>query len=227
MPSWETKAADEFDQWAKSGRADGMESGHNHGAQHILSKWSFSKGSNVLDVGCGYGWLLRRMLKLGAESGTGVDISSDMIKRAKKDQLKGEHYCVASADQLPFDGAHFTHITNIESLYYYEHPEKALSEWLRVAKPSAKLGIMVDLFYENKGSHPWIDALEIPAHLLSISEYVEMLSKTGWKNISFKKVIDPSPIKNSKIFVSSSYFPNYSLYREFRETGSLILTAEA
>jgi hypothetical protein len=86
---------------------------------------------------------------------------------------------------------------------------------------------MVDLYYENKGSHPWIDALEIPAHLLSISEYVEKLSKTGWKNISFKKIIDPSPIKAPKAFVPSPYFPNYSLYREFRETGSLILTAEA
>ena len=52
----------------------------------------------------------------------------------------------ASADGLPWPDASVTHILNIESIYYYPDPAVAQAEWARVAKPGARLTVLVDLY---------------------------------------------------------------------------------
>ena len=183
MSSWEKNAAQEFDQWQRKGRADGMAVGHRHGTEGILQQWQFGPDSRVLDVGCGQGWLVRHICEQGISLGVGVDISEEMIKHAQQFSGLNSQYLVSSASILPFESGFFSHVISIESLYYHTDPAVSLLEWHRVSKAGGKLGIMVDLYKENHGSHAWVDALNIPVHLLSIAEYIELLES---KSSQFK-----------------------------------------
>ncbi|REK74992.1 class I SAM-dependent methyltransferase [Paenibacillus paeoniae] len=42
------------------------------------------QGQRVLDLGCGYGWHCRYAMEMGAKSVVGVDLSDNMLKRARE-----------------------------------------------------------------------------------------------------------------------------------------------
>lgn len=226
MSSWEKNAAQEFDQWQLKGRADGMAAGHWHGTEGILQQWQFGPNSRVLDVGCGQGWLVRHICEQGVSLGVGVDVSEEMIKHAQQFSTPHSQFLVSSASNLPFENDFFSHVISIESLYYHTDPSASLLEWYRVSKAGGKIGIMVDLYQENSGSHAWVDALNIPVHLLSIEEYIEILEQAGWQNVSTQQILDPRPIKSEADFEPSAYYPSYADYKAFRAAGSLILTGD-
>ncbi len=66
------KVADEFGHWAQIGKDQAMEKGHGHFTDEALSTWNLNSDHHVLDMGCGNGWALRRMIQRGAGSGVGV-----------------------------------------------------------------------------------------------------------------------------------------------------------
>ena len=72
-------AADEFDIWADNGRGDAMERGHTAMTNAAIEGWSMTNASRALDVGCGSGWTLRKLIAAGAGSASGVDISPKMV----------------------------------------------------------------------------------------------------------------------------------------------------
>ena len=154
-----------------------------------------------------------------------LDLSPKMIERAKAQAGDSESYFVASAQELPFQDASFDKILSVESLYYYEDPFVALQEWYRIARPGAQIGILIDLFQENDGSHSWVDALSIPVHLLSIDEYISLLERAGWSQCSHQFFHDHRPRKKEEDFHADAYWPSYAHYLRFKEVGSLALSA--
>ena len=130
-----THLATEFDQWAQAGRGASMAQGHWDVTMQLLDLVDFSAADRVLDVGCGNGWLVREMLNRGARSGTGIDISPEMVSVSRRGNryLDRESYIVSNGENLPLDSETVNVITNVESLYYYPEPQEALDEWYRVA----------------------------------------------------------------------------------------------
>lgn len=226
MNEQEKRVQEEFDQWSDAGRAESMARGHHSMTVQCLKQWSFSKSDVVLDIGCGNGWAVREMCAQGAGFGIGVDISPKMIHRAQSMSTELEKYYVSNAQSLPFPDEHVDVILSVESLYYYSDPASALKEWYRVAKKGARLGILIDLFQENDGSHAWVDALSIPVHLLSIEQYKQMLRDAKWGNISHQLFYDHRPLKALSDFTPDPYWPSYEKYLRFKEVGSLCLMAE-
>ena len=225
MNEQEKRVQDEFDQWSDTGRAESMARGHHSMTVQCLDQWSFSHDDVVLDIGCGNGWAVREMCSRGSGLGIGVDISPKMIERAQSMSVGEEQYYIASAAMLPFQDEHVDVILSVESLYYYEDPASALKEWFRVAKKGARLGILIDLFTENDGSHAWVEALSIPVHLLSIAQYREMLLEAGWDNIDHQLFHDQRTPKSESDFTPDPYWPSYAHYLRFKEVGSLCLMA--
>lgn len=226
MNEQEKRVQEEFDQWSDAGRAESMARGHHSMTMQCLQQWSFSSSDVVLDIGCGNGWAVREMRKKGAGFGIGVDLSPKMIQRAQSMSARSEEYHVANAQCLPFPNEHVDVILSVESLYYYSDPAAALKEWYRVAKKGARLGVIIDLFQENDGSHAWVDALTIPVHLLSIEQYKHMLRDAKWTNISHQMFYDHRPLKRKSDFTPDPYWPSYEKYLRFKEVGSLCLMAE-
>ena len=53
-----------FDSWAKAGRAEEMEEGHGVTVGKFLGSISFDKPFSFLDIGCGNGWVVRKIAQL-------------------------------------------------------------------------------------------------------------------------------------------------------------------
>ncbi len=50
-----------FDVWAKTGRSEDMEKGHGTTVNQFLNKLSIKQNFRFLDIGCGNGWVVRKM----------------------------------------------------------------------------------------------------------------------------------------------------------------------
>ena len=222
-----TELATEFDEWAQNNRAESMANGHWDVTVQMLDTLDLQSVSSALDVGCGNGWLVRELLNRGVKKGVGLDISPKMINIANQSNRFGERerYVVGNGETIEIPTASVDCITNIESLYYYPKPEHALKEWARIAKSGAQLAIMMDLYVENPATHNWIDALEVPVRLFSMTELKDLLERHGWSKIEMVQRRDRRPIKKQAEFVSSAYWPSYEQYVSYREIGSLCITA--
>src|SRR3989442_2312017 len=75
----------EFNKWAEAGRGEGMEQEHLPITLPVLEKMRLAPADNVLDIGCGAGWLPRRLAKLGPEGPeVGIDLSHGRIRHARR-----------------------------------------------------------------------------------------------------------------------------------------------
>ena len=74
-----------FDKWAQNGRAELMETEHGNNVSKFLQSISFDKPFTFLDVGCGNGWVVRKIAKeKNCKKSIGIDISKKKIVQSKK-----------------------------------------------------------------------------------------------------------------------------------------------
>ena len=218
----ERRAAAEFDRWALAGRGESMAEGHRDVVEQLLDGWTFGPTDHVLDVGCGNGWAVRQMLSRGAGAGAGVDLSPEMIVRARAASDGPSEFAVATATALPFGDGGFSHVLSVEALYYVPDPGAALAEWARVARPGARLGVMVELYAENPIGAVWQQALDVHANLLGADDYVALATAAGWRDVVARRVRERAPIEPEATFQPNRWWPSYEVYRSYREAGSLV-----
>lgn len=109
-------------------------------------------GKRVLDVGCGTGRNLQRLVDLGAEPGllSGVDLRDDAIERGIG-LNPGLDLRVANAEQLPFDDGSFdliTQYTVFTSILDDGMKSRVAAEMLRVLRPGGLI-VWFDFRYSN------------------------------------------------------------------------------
>jgi ubiquinone/menaquinone biosynthesis C-methylase UbiE len=109
-------------------------------------------GQRILDVGCGRGNLLRRLLELGAEPGLlhGVDFLREYVHEARR---LSPHFEIlqCNAAQLPFANASFELVnqsTVFSSILCPQMKQGVASEMLRVLKPGGSM-FWYDFFVDN------------------------------------------------------------------------------
>lgn len=218
--------ATEFDQWAKSGRGEKMAVGHRYATLQLLDDLAIADDSVVLDAGCGIGWILNELIGSRIAQGFGIDLSAEMIAIASsRCALTHLKFLTADISNTPFERNKFSHIVSVEALYYTPQPLKALKDLFRISLLEGKLGLVIDLYQGNPASKYWVEALPITAHNLSVTEWHTLLSLAGWKNIVERCVPLPVQVSPSE-FTPSPYFPNYDIYRNYCEAGSLLLSAQ-
>ena len=90
---------------------------------------------NILDVGCGGGWLSRILAK-GVPEGrvVGMDISDEMIRRARQSSVDFGNlvFVVGEVDEIPWERNFFSKAISVESSYYWPDPAKGIREIYRV-----------------------------------------------------------------------------------------------
>ena len=119
--------------------------------------WEFDAhpGEEVLDVGCGPGWLSVQYARAGARV-TSVDLSSVSLERCrsyfKHEGLEGK-FVHSDCGRLPFRDATFDFVSASGVLHHTPDPRKGAQEVFRVLKPGGRAAIT--LYYRNLMLAPW------------------------------------------------------------------------
>ncbi|HTM45306.1 MAG TPA: class I SAM-dependent methyltransferase [Polyangiaceae bacterium] len=100
----------------------------------------FGTGGDVLEVGCGTGLVLERIVQF-AKSAQGIDISEGMLQKARERGLKVQ---LGSATELPFESNSFDVTCSFKVLAHIPPIEAALAEMARVTRPQ---GVVIAEFY--------------------------------------------------------------------------------
>src|SRR5437016_12470708 len=92
---------EEFNRWAEAGRGEGMEQEHLPITLPVLEKMRLAPTDSVLDVGCGAGWLSRRLAKLVPEGRVvGMDISDEMIRHARRSSVDFDNLIFVAGEEI-------------------------------------------------------------------------------------------------------------------------------
>ena len=184
-----------FDEFVTSGRDKTMATGHQYSVDTILNTIRMDKSFSFMDVGCGNGWVVRRMAaNPHCTRAVGIDKSSLMIQNAKKLQRHPhEQYHIMSLDR--WTSAPFDLIFSMESLYYTESVSRSISKIYSMLLTGGRFVCGTDYYTENPDTKCWADSMPITMHLHSESEWAEMFVKSGF-DVSYYRVRQPdSPIK--------------------------------
>ena len=121
-----------------------------------LYEFDRHKGEQVLDVGCGIGWLVWQFAHGGAKV-TGVDLSDNSLALARKrldyDGLQAE-LVKGNAQELPFPDASFDFVTSAGVLHHTPDTQGAIDEIHRVLRPGGRA--MISLYYRNWALSRWM-----------------------------------------------------------------------
>jgi len=99
-------------------------------------------GESLLDVGCGSGAMLRRIVDGSPTTRcAGVDLSAAMIGNARGRLPSSVVLAVADAEHLPFAGNTFDAVVSTSSLHFWPQPVAALAEIRRVLRPGGRVVI--------------------------------------------------------------------------------------
>lgn len=124
--------------------------------KNILTGLKFKQNDMVLDVGCGQGVFLARIVKSYRLRGVGIDVSPVSIRYAnvnlRSNRLK---YLVADSLLLPFKDNYFDKVVTFDTLEHIENQEKAVDEMVRVLKPGGKL-LIHTLNVNDKYTLDWV-----------------------------------------------------------------------
>jgi SAM-dependent methyltransferase len=122
---------------------------------HLLGLKPELKGKDILDVGCGNGWLLSKYAAFGLNT-TGVDLTMRAIEisstRFRNGNLKGR-FINASAEALPFADNRFDIATSLGVIHHTPKTELAAKELIRVCKPGGR--VLIAVYYENLLVKKW------------------------------------------------------------------------
>ena len=107
-------------------------------------------GWTMLDVGCGGGFTIRRLLKRSKDAQVyGIDISEESVAKAKKVNAelldKQVFITQGSAEKLPYEDKKFDLVTAVETVYFWPNLPDCLQEVRRVLKPGGKIAILVEV----------------------------------------------------------------------------------
>ena len=179
-----------FDVWANTGRSEDMEKGHGTTVNQFLDKLSLKENFRFLDIGCGNGWVVRKMSQKNyCIKAIGIDKSKMMIKNAKSKILsKKESYFVTELESWDTTEK-FDVIFSMESLYYSVPMEFALKKVFKLLKKNGVFYCGTDFYSDNTLTTRWIKDMNIPMDLRSEKEWKMMFKNIGF-NTRSKHITD-------------------------------------
>lgn len=127
-----------------------MNSGHAPISKWGLTHYDWKPNTAGLDIGCGGGMNVKRMLELCPQGrAAGIDISDESVRKSKQvncgqigrrcDIRKG------SADAIPYKDGKFDVVTAFETIYFWPDIPSAFQEVLRVLKPGGTFMVVCEM----------------------------------------------------------------------------------
>ena len=158
-----------------------------------LTNWGLNlvgiqDGWTMLDIGCGGGATLRRLLKRSKGAKVyGIDISEESVVKAKKVNIdvldKKVFIAQGSAENLPYADGMFDLVTAVETVYFWPRLPHCLQEVRRVLKSGGRFAIMVEVI---EGDSMWTNVVEgMTAY--SPEQLKKLLDEAGFINTAIHR----------------------------------------
>lgn len=143
--------------------AGAMNVGHASFSVWAMSCFGLKDGEKILDVGCGGGGNLRRILKKYPHCvADGVDISLTSVCKSRdvlKNYASRSEVRTGDACDLPYENSSYDTVMSFESIYFWQDPVKGMSEIFRVLKDNGRVLIAVEMCDPVKAKM-WSDRCE-------------------------------------------------------------------
>ena len=213
----------EFNCWAEAGRGEEMERDHRFIAERTLERMALRATDNVLDIGCGAGWLARILAALVPEGRVvGMDISDEMVRRARHNCAGIAHamFIVGGVEEIPWEENFFDKVVSVESAYYWPDPARGVREIFRVLREGGSVWVLINYYRDNPHCHQWGPLLAVPTHLLSAEDWAQMFRDAGFTDIAHVRIPDDTPAPE---VYTGRWFRDAAQLRSFRELGALLV----
>jgi trans-aconitate methyltransferase len=186
-----------FDKWAVSGRSELMEKEHAKTVLKFLKTIPFANPFLFLDVGCGNGWVVKKVSSLkNCKLAIGIDKSQKMITKAKSRKSTKELFIQADILKWKYNKK-FDYIFSMESLYYSLPMETSLKKIFKLLKSGGQFFCGTDFYKDNKATTRWSIQMKIPLDLRSKAEWKKMFEEAGFRT-KIKQVKDSTNRKKWK-----------------------------
>ena len=133
--------------------------------KRMLEYAQFPQTANILDMGCGTGRLLYRLIQqFPTLKATGLDLSEEMITQARSHNLYPEQvsFRCGNVESLPFENNQFDAVFCTISFLHYPNPQQVFQEVSRVLRPGGSF-YLAD--YRSSDSTPQTTAFISPGGL--------------------------------------------------------------
>jgi len=159
------------------------------------------KDFEILEVGCGNGWLSAKLSAIPRSSITGIDINTEELNQAKRvfNQINNLEFFNCSLEDEILSAHKFDIIVFAASVQYFFSLEKAMNDSLKRLKPGGEVHVIDSHFYRRN---------EIDAARLRTSEYYRAIgfpemsqqyfhhSLEDMKSFDYDILFDPGSIVN-------------------------------
>jgi len=126
---------------------------HPHKKEWLIRDASLRKLQNslikriphdILDIGCGNGWMTHRLSEVTNSRVTGIDLNQYELEQATRTFGEKENLCFVYGDVMNniFPPASFNTIILAASIQYFSNLEKLVSELLKFLKPAGEIHII-------------------------------------------------------------------------------------
>ena len=137
-------STDYFDRWAPRFEKDRMSPWFQHYQTRVLDRVAETGCRDLLDVGCGTGWLVRTAARrLPGSRAVGIDLSPGMVGAARtgagQEGCPDAQFLEADAANLPFAAGAFDCITCTASFHHYVDPAAVLQGWRTLLRPGGRI----------------------------------------------------------------------------------------
>ena len=220
----EVQLREEFNRWAEEGRGEEMEEHHLPIVEPTLALMNIQPSDRVLDVGCGTGWLGKKLAALVPDGQVvGLDVSDEMVRRARQAAagLGNLTFLRGSVDRIPWESGYFTKVISVESAYYWPDPASGLREFFRVLAPDGSAWILINYYRDNPHCHQWGIHYKSPTHLLSADEWAQIFPNAGFSNVEHRRIPDNSPTPD---VYTGIWFKDAEHMRKFKREGALLVS---
>ncbi len=144
----------------------------------------------LLEIGLGNGFTSKEIMQQSKYSG--LDYSADMLQQAEilcGDEIKnGAKLFCGDIHQMPFEDHFFDVVFTINTIYFWDKPEIAVSELRRVLKENGKLFIGMRT---KEDMDALSDITQNGFILRPLAEVESLLRKGGFNNIQYTVYSDP------------------------------------
>lgn len=166
-----------------------------------IEKLELKEGEKVLEVGCGRGVLLDRLVAEYGIKGFGIDISPKAIAEAKIESIEKLDLRIADACNLPFPDSSFDFVISFDTLEHISEQEKAVSEIVRVLKKGGRILIYTINSHQNFTWNRLLSKLGIDVYK-NVDHKPELFVDPAW----LKKKLERRGVKISGLDYFNSFF---------------------